>query len=176
MSRRKPDNSSRMPAGHLRRSIAAAAARLMADEGVTDYGAAKRKAARQLGAGESETLPTNDEVEVELRSYQALFQDDEQREHLHDLRQAALAVMQELAEFRPCLTGQVLDGTAGRFSRIELDLFADSSKDVEIFLLSRDIEYAIDEMPRRGPDGAETRLRLEWDDIEVQLMIYLLHD
>ena len=174
MSRRKPDNSSRMPAGHLRRSIAAAAARLMADEGVTDYGAAKRKAARQLGAGESETLPTNDEVEVELRSYQALFQDDEQREHLHALRQAALAVMQELAEFRPCLTGQVLDGTAGRFSRIELDLFADSSKDVEIFLLSRDIEYAIDEMPRRGPDGAETRLRLEWDDIEVQLMIYPL--
>lgn len=161
-----------MSASHMRRSIAAAAARLMAEDGLTDFGAAKRKAARQLGAGDHETLPTNEEVEVELRNYQALFQDYEQREHLRVLRAAAIEVMQVLGDFRPCLTGQVLDGTAGRHSRIDLDLFADSSKDVEIFLLSQDIPYGIVELPRRGHDGAETRLLLAWDDIDVQLMVY----
>lgn len=79
-----------------------------------------------------------------------------------------------LVAFRPCLTGAVLDGTAGRQSPIELELFADSSKDVEISLLSSNISYDINEMPRRGPDSPETRLRLDWDGIPVQLMIYPL--
>lgn len=173
MTRRKPE-ASPLHGSHLRRSIAAAAARLMADDGIADYGLAKRKAARQLGAPESEALPGNDEVEAELRAYQALFQDDEQRERLRDLRAIAIEVMELLAEFRPCLTGAVLDGTAGRFSPIEIDLFADSSKDVEIFLLSQDIAYRVDELPRRGHDAPETRLVLERDDAEVHVFVYPL--
>jgi hypothetical protein len=177
MSRRKTEFSSHNPVrsnSHLRRSIAATAARLMADDGITDYGAAKRRAARQLGAGDGDPLPGNDEIEAELRAYHALFQDDEQREHLRVLRSTAVELMTLLHDFRPCLTGQVLDGTAGRHSRIELDLFADSSKDVEIFLLSNQIPYDAQELPRRGHDGAETRLRLEWSESEAQLTIYPL--
>jgi hypothetical protein len=166
MPRRKPAPSA---TSHLRRAIASAAARLMAEEGIDDYGAAKRKAARSLGAGDSEALPTNEEVEIELRAWQSLFQEDEQRERVHDLRATALEVMQLLAEFNPYLTGGALDGTAGRYSAVDLDLFADSSKDVEIALLSRGISYDIIDNRRVG---LEAQLRLEWNDLPVNISVY----
>ena len=154
---------------HLRRSIASAAARLMAEEGFTDYGAAKRKAARSLGAGDGEALPTNEEIETELRTWQSLYQEDEQRERVHDLRTTALEVMQLLAEFNPYLTGGALDGTAGRYSPVEIDLYADSSKDVEIALLSYGISY--DAMDNRRI-GVDAQLRLEWNDFPVLISVY----
>src|SRR5690554_1902322 len=59
-----------------RREIAAVAARMMAEDGIADFGFAKRKAARQLGLPEkTEALPTNAEIEAELRAWQALYQD-----------------------------------------------------------------------------------------------------
>ena len=169
MPRRKPSPSG---SPHLRRNIASAAARLMAEDGLTDYGMAKRKAARSLGMGDHEVLPTNEEVEEELRAYQELFQEDEHPERLFELRSAALAIMKLLAEFRPYLTGPVLDGTAGRYSAIDIDLYADSSKDVEISLLSRNIPYEIDELQRHAPDAPETRLSLEWDGNPVRLQVF----
>jgi hypothetical protein len=51
--------------GSLRREIAALAARMMAEDGISDFGFAKRKAARQLGAGPRDDLPTNSEIETE---------------------------------------------------------------------------------------------------------------
>ena len=141
----------------------------MAEEGFTDYGAAKRKAARGLGAGEGEALPTNEEIETELRAWQSLYQEDEQRERVHDLRATALEVMQLLAQFNPCLTGAALDGTAGRYSAVEIELFADSSKDVEIMLLSHGISY--DTMDNRRI-GVDAQLRLEWNDLPVLISVF----
>ena len=166
MPRRKLASSA---SSHLRRAIAGAAARLMAEEGIGDYGAAKRKAARSLGAADGEALPTNEEVETELRAWQSLYQEDEQRERVRDLRMTALEVMRLLAEFHPYLTGGALDGTAGRYSAVELDLYADSSKDVEIALLSHGISYDIVDNRRIG---VEAQLRLDWNDLPVQISIY----
>jgi hypothetical protein len=156
----------------LRRQIASLAARLMAEDGIGDYGAAKRKAARRLGVGEGESLPTNDEIETELRAYQAIYQGEEQRERLHELRVAALELMNLLEAFRPYLTGAVLDGTAGRYADIEIEVFADSAKDVEIFLLSHSLNYAVAESRRQGPDAPDTRLRLDWNGNPVVLSVY----
>ncbi len=164
--RRKPQVSA---SSHLRRTIAGAAARLMAEHGIADYGTAKRKAARSLGVSESEALPTNEEIETELRAWQSLYQEDEQRERVHDLRATALGVMQLLAEFHPYLTGGALDGTAGRYSAVELDLYADSSKDVEIALLSHGISY--DTLPNRRI-GVDAQLGLEWNDFPVLISVY----
>ncbi len=157
-----------------RRSIASLAARMIAEDGIDDYGHAKRKAARSLGMGEEEALPTNDEVETELRMYQALYQEDEQPERLRELRQVALEVMELLAEFRPYLTGAVLDGTAGRYAAVEIDLFADSAKDVEISLLSREIPYEIAEPRRRGPDTPEAELQIDCEGTPVLLSVFPL--
>jgi hypothetical protein len=169
MPRRKPS----LPASSiLRRSIASQAARLMAEDGIDNYGLAKRKAARALGASESESLPTNEEIETELRAYQSLYQEGEHPQRLKELRQVALAVMELFDAFRPYLTGSVLDGTAGRYAEIEIDLFSDSGKDIEIFLLSHDISYQIAEFSRQSPDAPEIRLRLLSGEIPVVLSVF----
>lgn len=158
--------------GAARQAIAAAAARMMAEDGINDYGYAKRKAARSLGYGEGTALPTNDEIQVELRTYQSLYQEEEVRERLREMRAVALEVMAFLEEFRPYLTGAVLDGTAGRAASIEIDLYADSAKDVEIALLSRNIDYRGSEPRRHGPDTPETLLHLDWEGYPVTLAVY----
>lgn len=169
MPRRKPAS---LPSSRLRQTIASHAARLMAEEGIDDYGFAKRKAARALGATESESLPTNDEIEVQLRAYQALYQEEEHPERLRELRNAALEVMTLLSNYHPYLTGAVLDGTAGRYAEVELELFADSSKDVEIELLSQGIDYESSPVRNHMIGSPEARLRLEWDDTPVVLSVY----
>jgi len=156
----------------MRRNIAALAARLMAEDGIADFGLAKRKAARQLGAQETEALPNNAEVEAELRAYQAIYQEDEQRERLLDLRRTAVEVMRLLEPFRPYLTGPVLDGTAGRYAEIELEAFPDSGKEVEIYLLNRGIRFEQNEPRRNGPDTAECVLTFEWNGFPIRLSLY----
>ncbi|MDX9995453.1 MAG: hypothetical protein RBS28_09010 [Rhodocyclaceae bacterium] len=124
----------------LRSELVHAAARLIAEDGL-DYGFAKRKAVRQLGLPESFPLPGNAEVEEAVREYQTIYQEDEQVERLAWLRAAAVELMHLLTPFSPWLTGSVLDGTAGRHARIDILLFPDSAKEVEIFLLDRGIRF-----------------------------------
>jgi len=71
-----------------------------------DFALAKRKAARQLGAEDTQALPKNEEIEAELRAYQSLYQGEEQRERIHYLRGRALEAMRLLEQFR--LTSPVL--------------------------------------------------------------------
>jgi hypothetical protein len=144
----------------------------MAEDGIADYGHAKRKAARQLGAEDNVALPTNAEIEAELRVYQSLYQGEEQTQRLRELRLAALQVMDMLHQFRPYLTGAVLDGTAGRYAVIELDAYAQSGKDVEIFLLNRNIEYDHAEAPRGAPEGLEAVLRFDYAGAPVCLRVF----
>lgn len=113
----------------------------MAQDGIADFGLAKRKAARQAGLTDLRELPTNEEVETALRAYQSLYQSEEQRVVLKHLREQALSMMRLLKDFNPYLTGSVLSGTAGRHSDVNLQLFVDSVKDVELFLLNRQIPY-----------------------------------
>lgn len=163
----------RMPRNNpARREIASLAARLMAEDGIDDYAFAKRKAARQLGLPDDEALPTNAEVEEQLRAYQAIYQADEQPELLRELRTAALEAMRFLAEFRPYLTGAVLDGTAGRYAEIELELFAESGKEVEIFLLNQDLRYEHARVPQGNGEVAEAILLLDWDGAPLRLKVF----
>src|SRR2546421_12400214 len=104
----------------MRARIAAAAARLTAEDGIDASALAKRKAARQLGASDTQALPANDEVEAELRAYRALYQADEHKQRITELRRVALAAMRAFAPFHPYLTGPVLKGTAGPYAEIDL--------------------------------------------------------
>jgi len=162
----------------MRARIAAAAARIMAEDGLEDFALAKRKAARQLGAGDTQSLPRNEEIEAELRAYQALYQGEEQRERIRFLRERALEAMRLLEQFRPYLAGPVLKGTAGRYSDIDLQLFTDDGKAVELFLLNRRIPYDIaDERHFAGDQArAVTVLKLDWQGVAVNLAIYTLKE
>jgi len=153
----------------LRQLIASTAARLMAEDGIDDYTLAKRKAARQLGVPDTDALPGNAEVEAELRTYQALYQGDEQQQRIHELRLKAAETMAIFEQFHPYLTGSVLDGTAGRFAEIDILLYPDSAKEVEIFLLNRQIPFH-HETPRH--ERVDAVLQLEEEDTPVNLVIY----
>jgi hypothetical protein len=159
---------------NMRIRIAAVAARIMAEDGIEDFAMAKRKAARQLGAGDTQSLPNNDEIEAELRVYQSLYQGDELRERLRYLRGQALQAMEQLAEFKPYLTGPVLKGTAGRYADIDLQVFADSGKDLEIFLLNRNIPYQTSELRHYSGDQmrAVSVLSLDWGGTPVRVAVY----
>ena len=157
---------------NLRREIAALAARMIAEDGISDYGFAKRKAARQLGAVNADELPNNAEIEAEVRTYLSVFQDEEHLERQMVMRLAAVEIMRELQPFRPYLTGAVLDGTAGRYSEIEIGLFPESAKEVEIFFLNNSVTYEHREPRRNQPDAPEAILVFDWDDIPVKLRIY----
>ncbi len=137
---------------HLRQLIAQQAARMMAEDGVHDFAYAKKKAGRQLGVSENSVLPTNAEIEEEIRLYHEIFNAGEQPLELAKLRKTALMTMQMFERFNPHLTGSVLDGTAGKFSQTEIHLFADSAKDVEMFLLNQQIPFDSSEKSYRISD------------------------
>src|SRR5260221_2460135 len=127
------ESGARGARGEMRARIAAAAARIMAEEGIDDFALAKRKAARRLGAADSEALPANDEIEAELRDYLALYQAEEHPERIIELRRVALAAMRALERFNPYLTGPVLAGLAGAYAGNELQRFPGSSKEAGQF-------------------------------------------
>ena len=137
----------------LTAEIAAAAARLVVEEGL-EYGPAKRRAARDLGrrAARSVELPSNEALEDEVRAYLALFCADTQPAELAALREVAMQWMERLAEFRPHLTGAVWRGTATRLSDVHLQLYCDDAKAAEIALLNRGVDYDTSTLP--GPRGA----------------------
>ena len=146
----------------------------MAEDGTNDLATAKRKAARQLGAGDTEALPDNDEIEIELRAYRALYQADEHPLRIAELRRIALDAMRALQRFNPYLTGPVLKGIAGQYGQIELQLFPESAKEVELFLLDRNIPYTTQEGRRYSGDRAQAMsvLSLSWDGAALKLAVF----
>lgn len=122
----------------MREQLAHHAARLMAEDGITDYGYAKRKAAKQLGAVDTRHMPSNDEIDAALHSYRSLYQSDSHPDILRQLREQARDTMRMLAPFQPYLTGSVLKGTAGPQSDINLVIYTDDAKAVMMHLLGRD--------------------------------------
>ena len=152
-----------------RSRIASVAARFMAEDGISDYSLAKRKAALSLGLPENARMPENAEVESELRTYHRIFQNEEQTDRIAYLRKKAIDIMAIMQPFNPYLTGPVLDGTAGRYADIDIQLFTDSAKDVEIFLLNQRIDYQ-HSMPRS--ERAEAVFTLNDDDAAINLIVY----
>ncbi len=160
--------------GGMRARIAAAAARIMAEEGIDDFALAKRKAARRLGAADREALPGNDEIEAELRDYLALYQADAHPERISELRRVALEAMRALERFNPYLTGPVLAGLAGPYAEIDLQLFPESSKEVELFLLDRNLAYEASDERRYTGDRtrAAAIISLSWLGVPLRLSVF----
>jgi len=165
-------NSTRQTGTRAR--IAAAAARIMAEDGIDDFALAKRKAARQLGALDAQALPGNDEIELELRAYRELYQAEAHPERIAQLRRVALDAMRTLEQFNPYLTGPVLTGLAGPYAEVDLQLFPDSAKDVEIFLLDRNIAFRTQEGQRFTGDRARavSVLSLAWQGAPLRLSVF----
>lgn len=160
--------------------IAAAAARLVVEEGL-NFGPAKHRAIKQLGLPARTALPTNEQLEAQVREYIDLFCADTQPGELRALREHALVWMTRLAEFRPHLGGAVWHGWATRLSDIDLALFCDDPKSVEITLINQGLRYEVQSQP--GLHGQPVDVlslhsfcRRLGEDIGVHLRIYDAQD
>lgn len=162
----------------LRAEIALVAARMVAQDGA-DIDTARRKAARQvLGVNQPvpNMMPDDIQVEDEVRKYLALFGGADHGERLAQLRTTALQVMEALADFNPYITGPVLQGTAGEHDDIHLQLFADSAKEVQIYLLNRNVNIEISETPhfKGGRHAPVETVSFPWmkETVHAQLFEY----
>ena len=124
----------------LQDEIAAAAARWVVEEGL-EYGPAKSRAARDLGAGRRSAWPDNDMVEQSVREYLALFCADSHAQELAALRALACQWMERLQDFRPHLAGAVWRGTATRLNDIYMQLFCDDPKSAELALIDQGVRF-----------------------------------
>src|SRR5262249_47288029 len=79
-----------------------------------------------------------------------------------------------LEQFNPYLTGPVLSGIAGPYAEIDLQLFPESTKEVELFLVDRGVAYSTQEGRRFSGDRARavTVLSLNWEDIPLRLSVF----
>jgi len=121
--------------------LAQEAARIVVEQGVRDYRAAKVKAAERLGMSTRGSLPRNAEVEMAITEHLHLFGGGSHANYLDEMRRSALAAMELLDTFTPRLVGPVLSGTADENSSVNLHVFSDSPEAVAMRLDELGISY-----------------------------------
>jgi hypothetical protein len=140
----------------LRQRIVQEAARIMAEEGVQDFAAAKRKAAARLNQAENRHLPSNREIESALADYLRLFHARDLPHTLRQLLNVALDAMHLVARFDPRLTGPLLSGVATAYSAVPLQVFPDDPEQVAVLLHEHGIPFEQDRRRMRfGGDRQE---------------------
>lgn len=159
-------------ASRLRAEIAAAAAVQIADGGL-DYAAALRKAVAQCCGSRAPrgSLPDFDEIDEALREHLDLF-DEDHGARVRMLRETGLALMDELAAFRPLVTGAAWKGIAAGHAPLHLQLFPDNPKEVSYWLLDRGIDADIETITHFRSGESIEALAFEWHDVPVLLSIY----
>ncbi len=176
--RTAPPRGARAPAWddirflQARTRIAQAAARLIAEHGITDWSAAKRKAAREVGLEQHHALPSREDIERALMEHHALFGGERHAAMLRAKRIEALKWMRRLARWSPLLVGGVAAGWAGEHSDIRLELVADDPKALEMSLASEGVSYSA--LPPGGepsPDSIGAELRLDGPRVGVRLSV-----
>lgn len=144
-----------MPKTDLREQMAAEAARIIATEGVQDYGLAKRKAAIRLGNNQFKHLPTNREIEQALQSHQRMFSNTS-AQHQQALLAAAAEALTFFDQFSPKISGSLANGTVTEHCALEVHLFADPIEQIEQFLDQQQLPYT----------GSEKRFRYHKDQYQ----------
>ncbi len=157
----------------VRAQIAAAAARLVADEGL-DYGAAKQRGAREVLGNRPiprNSLPKNEDVDRALLEHLDLF-DPQHAERLVKMRAVAIDWMRRLDRFVPLATGAVWKGIATEYAVIHLQLFYDNGKELQYFLLDARIEFESISLPHFKGGGEVEAYQFEWQDECIVLSVY----
>ena len=116
-----------------------------------------------------------------LKNIKRFFFDEEHEVRLKILRVEALSLMKKLTAFNPHLTGGTLDGTAGRYPTIHIQLYADSMKEVEFFLLNPNIAYETRDRKSRTKDPMQDKkiipvLTFEGSIGPIEVLIYHIDD
>lgn len=160
----------------MRQRLAQKTAQILLESGMRDFQAAKQKAAQQLGATDTKSLPNNYEIELALSEYQRIFRATSQPQHLAHLRQIAIEAMQFLECFNPRLVGSVLNGTADEHSVIRLHVFADTVESIGFYLQDNKIPNELGERRLKiATDQYQNYSTYEFivDETRLELVVFL---
>jgi len=126
----------------LRYELAQEAARLMVEEGVTQYFDAKRMAAKRLlgkGVGKRfnyrpHDLPSNGEIQDAVKRHVEFYEAERHFDRLFAMRVVAVETMEKLSDFRPRLIGSVSTGHVRDGSDIDIHVFTDDIENLYVHL------------------------------------------
>ena len=155
--------------------LAQEAARIIVDQGIRDYRAAKIKAVERLGLSTRGSLPRNAEIERAVSEHLALFGRESHTDFLRAMREVALSAMELLSAFAPRLVGPVLNGTADPNSAVNLHVFADHPEAVAVALADHGVSYRPYERRLKSRrDQAETfaGFRFDHEDASVEATVF----
>jgi hypothetical protein len=139
--------------GAQRSRLVHEAARIICEDGLSDYRLAKQKAVERLGLGFGTPLPSNADVQTAVIQYQRLFGGRAYADRLTHLRRTAVRAMRLLAEFEPRLVGAVASGATTDAHRVQLHCFADKPEQIDVLLESRGMRFEVSERRYRYADG-----------------------
>lgn len=149
----------------------------MLEQGIRDYGVAKRKAAQRLGVGDDGRLPRNTEIKDALVEYRRLFHGERHTTHLRTLRQTAREALVFFEPFSPRLVGPVLDGSADDHSAVAIHVFADAPEELALFLEERSIPFDMEQRRLRYARSEESEYlvcRFAAGEVNIDVTVFPL--
>tara|TARA_B100000609_G_scaffold199698_1_gene207032 strand:+ start:25432 stop:26163 length:732 start_codon:yes stop_codon:yes gene_type:complete len=165
----------------IRHSITREAARLMYEEGVSEYLRAKKIACKRLlGKGGATNahfrphmLPSNGEIRDALLALADMMEGDSRFERLFAMRIIALEVMRALTPFDPALIGSVSTGHVRKGSDIDLHVFTDDIDALEHHLFEQGWIYERSEVLIRRGDGFQEYTHFHLQRVfPIELSVY----
>jgi hypothetical protein len=164
----------------IRRQIALMAARLMYEREESEYFTAKRKAARWLGVEHRfrpKDLPSNREIRDQIQALANLHEGEKRREHLCEMRVAALRMMRLLSTFRPKLIGSTLTGHVRKGSDIDLHVFTDHPSALTTVLEEEHLPFQVERkrIIKQNEERTFTHVHVS-DRFEFELTLYALEN
>ncbi|MFO7955157.1 hypothetical protein [Thioalkalivibrio sp.] len=142
----------------VRQELAQEAARIMLDDGIRDFGLAKRKAAEHLGVDARHEMPGNLEIQDAAIERSRLFASPASRAAYRGRLEAALVVMERLRHLEPRLVGPLLQGLVESQPLINLHAFAETVEEVILELGERGVHCESGERRYRSRQGREQRI------------------
>lgn len=153
--------------GAQRSRVVHEAARIICEDGLSDYRLAKQKAVERLGLGFGTPLPSNADVQTAVIQYQRLFGGRAYADRLAQLRRTAVQAMRLLRDFQPRLVGAVASGATTDAHHVQLHCFADKPEQIDVLLESRGLKFDVSERRYRYADG---------DAADVPVLTFMAHD
>ncbi len=162
----------RLNAAHWR--IAYEAARIMVEQGWSDFDRARRKAAARTGILDRRSWPTNEAIQEALLTQRRLFPSAEQAAALQRLRRDALQAMHRFSAFSPRLIGPLLHGSGEVAADVQLCLYAERPEDVVFALIEARIPWHERERSFRYGNGercTHPALRFMAGETPIELVV-----
>ena len=158
-----------------RQMLAQEAARIIVEQGIQDFGLAKRKAADRLGLSGRGSLPGNSEIQDAVTDHLKIFGRESHSNLLQTLRRAALSAMEILSPFEPRLVGPVLNGTAAANAPVNLHVFSDTPELIALTLDENRLPYKAYERrlkSRRDLAKSFAGYRFLHDDLSIEATVF----